>query len=306
MTESSRPPRHATHERWDFCARVFTEVWDGIAEHPPKTVVNIHPFAGQLQRWLRQEPAELALITPGARTISNRYAHHASFLVAIFTEVVNDFHAFLRERSPSFVRAYEVDVRRMRFVSEMILYAVRIFEALLKQLLYCTQFDIRRYEKAALGQLLSSRCEACWREKKVVHKVSLAGSLAHRYGLCGQYEQCLRKDLQALNHLRNAQAAHATVGAVAISPSLDSAWTTGWEHLTWIGEKVTHMLGHVAELEVAMIAEAKSRLRSEIPTGRHNSNLVSTYYWQIELVRLYSLLQERSRKLKGTAGVSRS
>jgi hypothetical protein len=298
LSKPPKPPRHATHESWDFCARVFTEIWDqSPRREPSRTVVNIQPLARELQRWLRQEPAELVLIRPSAHTISNPYSQHASFLIAIFSLVVNDFYQFLQGSSANLAAPYEIDLRRMRYTSEMILYAVRIFEALLKQLLYCTQFDRSRYEKAALGQLLSSRCEDCWRKRRVIHKVSLAGSLAHRYRLCGQYEQCLRKDLHQLNALRNAQAAHALVGPMDISPSQVVARGIGQAHFTWIGEKVAHMLTHIAELDEAMIIDAQTRLGTETRTGPYNSNLVSTYYWQIELIRLYRLLVARASML---------
>jgi len=293
----SRPPKEPVHEDWDFCARCFCEQWDD-PEFPTRslTAVNVFPFATELREWLLQQPAELLLITPESLSLTNPFSHHASYLVGIFTEVVNDFAAFVQGRDADLAEPWQVDLKRMRFVSEMTLYAVRICEALFKQLLYCTQFDFERYWYKPLGPLLAARCRACKGKKR--HQVSLTGSLAHRYNLCGQYEQCLRKDLEYLNHLRNAQAAHATVGQTNMSPAVEEAWRIAEWYCNEIGNKFAHMLEHISEIELAMIKEARQRLWTEDPTGAYNSDLVSTYYWERTLLRLYTLLRWRAQTQK--------
>ncbi len=263
-------------------------------------MVNLHPFATDLHGWLQQKPVDLVLFTPGSLSIENPYTQHVSYLIGIFAEVVNDFIDFTKKRDPDLSEPHYVDLKRMRFASEMILYAVRICEALFKQLLYCTNFDPRRYRRAALGGLLSARCNACWKQKKVSHMVSLAGSLFHRYEHCGQYEECLSKDLQYLNQLRNKQAAHATVASTTSSPNLDHAWSVADWYCLEIGNKFAHMLSHIAEIEQAMMKEAALRLITENRNGTYNSNLTSTYYWQIELEKLHVLLRWKATQSEMT------
>lgn len=196
-------------------------------------MVNIFPFANELRKWMTQEPAVLPQITPESLYLTNPYSQSASNLVLIFAEIVNDFAGFAIYDRPNEAEAWRIDLRRMRLASEMILYATRICEALFKQMLFCTQFHPNRYEFKALGQMLSAWCQACKGRKK--HKVSLAGSLAHRYMLCGQYEQCLREDLEFMNRLRNEQAAHASVGQLSLSPSVEEAWKQRYCQMLWIG-----------------------------------------------------------------------
>lgn len=285
-------PNEPAHEPWDFSARCYCEQWDDRrGRRRSRTVVNLYPFATELRKWLQQEPAELLLITPESLSLTNPFTQHASYLAGIFLEVVNDFAALVKRRDAHLVEPWQVDLKRMRLASEMTLYSVRICEALFKQLLFCTQFDFERYWKMPLGPMLAARCRSCKGKKR--HLVSLAGSLAHRYGLCGQYEQCLQKDLRFLNQLRNAQAAHATVGRTNASSHLEDAWRVAELYCNEIGNKLVHMLEHISEIKLAMIKEAGQRLRTEDRTGHYNSNLVSTYYWEQSLLRLRFLLKRR-------------
>jgi hypothetical protein len=292
------PPCEPVHEPWDFCARCFTEVWDDpLKPRRSRTIVNLYPFATELRKWMQQKPARLLIITPESLTLTNPFSQHASYLATIFAEVVNDFVTFAKGRDPSLAEPWRVDVKRMRLATEMILYALRLCEALLKQLLYCTQFEFGRYWYAPMERLLVARCRACKGRK--THTVSLAGSLAHRYKLCGQYEQCLRKDLGYLNRLRNSQAAHATVGPTNASGTLEEAWQAADWYCFEVGEKFVHMLSHISEIEQAAIKELSERSLTESPFGQYNSNLVSTYRWQLELVKLYQLLRWRGSTLAG-------
>jgi len=292
MTE---PPKDPVHEDWEFTTRCLCEQWDDPAQ--PRlswTVVNMYPFATELRSWMQQKPERMVLITPEMRTIANPFSHHASILVMTFMEIVNDFHAFVT-CPDRMVEPWKIDIRRHRMASEMILYATRICEALFKQMLYCTNIDYRRYWGAALGGLLSARCRACKGKKK--HRVSLSGSLAHRYGRCGEYEECLKKDLEVLNDLRNSQAAHATVEQPRISSTVDEAYRIAHWYVIEIGEKFVHMLQHISEIEIAMIDEINHRLYSEDRTGKVESNLVSTYYWELAFEKLYLLLSWRSKQM---------
>lgn len=289
------PPKDPVHEPWDFCTRCFCEEWDN-SEKPTRsrTIVNIYPFATELRSWLMQKPTNIRIILPTDLYIENPFTYHASCLVVIFTEVVIDYTKFLKRRDDIQIEPWQIDLKRMRMVSEIILYAVRICEVLFKQLLYCTKFDFKRYWKKSLGSLLVQSCSACKGKNK--HTVSLVGSLAHRYKLCGQYEQCLKKDLNYLNRLRNTQAAHATVDQNLISSTIDEALIVAEQYLNDIGRKFLHMLEHISEIEQAMIQEAGKRLLTENRIGKYNSNLVSTYYWEIAFRRLYILLLTRKRQ----------
>ena len=289
------PPKEPVHEDWNFCTRCFYEQWDNpLKPTNSHTVVNLYPFATNLRKWLLREPVKLPLILPKDFSLSNPFSHHTSCLVLIFTDVVNDFAAFLQNRNVDLIEPWQIDLKRMHLASEMILYTVRICEALFKQMLYCTQFDFKRYWHKSLGKLLEQRCYACKGKRK--HTVSLAGSLAHRYKLCGQYEQCLKKDLNYLNKLRNTQAAHATVGQINMSPTLEEAWRVANWHCNEIGNKFIHMLKHISEIELAMIKEVKRRLMAEDCTGHYNSSLASTFYWEKSFRRFYNLLLRQSQR----------
>lgn len=287
----SKPPKCPVHEEWDFCTRCF---YDKLGN---QSIANIYPFATELRKWLRQEPSKLPVIFPGEQYLMNPFSHHSSRLVSIFIDVVNDFSDFINSRDKTNLKEpWKIDLKRIRIASEMILYAVRICESLFKQLLYCTQFDPKRYWNKPLGPLLAQRCLACKGKNK--HQVSIVGSLAHRYKLCGQYEQCLQVDLKYLNKLRNSQAAHATVDKDAVSSTIEKAWITAENYCNDIGSKFIHMLGHISEIELAMINEAENRLKSENRSGKYNSGLVSTYYWEKSFLKLILVLRRRQYLLQ--------
>lgn len=282
-------PLGPVHWEFDFCARSF---YTRTLGRDTLTVVNLFPFATELQKWALRKPSTLPVVTEDDHTFDNPFCHHSSFLVWMFTAAVNDFAMFVAEQKEPTDGTWEISLGTMRHTAEVVLYSTRLAECLFKQLLYCTSLDTRLYFKAPLGQMLDGACRSC--KGKAKHRVSLIGSLAHRYKMCGVYEQCIQTDLTFLNSVRNSQAAHATVGPVRLEPHVDRAWMTARHILDELGDRMIHLLGHVAEMETHLLAELEGRLHSEYPFGLYNSNLVSTYHWQQALLRLLAVLRQHA------------
>jgi hypothetical protein len=151
------------------------------------------------------------------------------------------------------------EVHRVRYYSEFVLYTTRLIEGLVKQLLFCTDFELKDYRGAALGELLLRDCKPCRKAEKP-HGVSLLGSLAHHYRLCAGYDNCLEVDLPKLNRLRNTLAAHSGIWHLE---HVDAATSRKYLHDASIetGELFLHMLQHIGAIEEAMIAEISGHIR---------------------------------------------
>jgi len=89
-----------------------------------------------------------------ANAYSNPYTYHASVLATILAAAINDAHSVATDTAS--IDAADADIRRIRIYNEQILYIARLCEALIKQLLYCTQIPKKYYAKASLGTLLST------------------------------------------------------------------------------------------------------------------------------------------------------
>jgi hypothetical protein len=173
--------------------------------------------------------------------------------------VENDCGLFARDTQVDLTDVAEAEVRRIRLFSEFVLYGTRICEALIKQLLYCTGFDERIYRRAALGALLAQPCDACRRTRNERHRYSLLGSLAHRYGLCGPYDECLDVDLAKFNTLRNVTAAHASVAEIRAKTSAESRAISGAEVVD-AGSTLLHMLLHISQIELRLWEELVAKI----------------------------------------------
>ena len=146
------------------------------------------------------------------------------------------------------------EIKRMRLYTEHVLYSARIVECFIKQLLFCTNFREGDYEKAALGALLSKDCTACRDSHRQRHRLSLLGSLAHRYHLCNEYEQCLSEHLKTVNRRRNVGAGHSVVSDFEPGPPDEARRKLIKDGLT-LGEELLHMLHHIADIEQKMTDE---------------------------------------------------
>ena len=183
----------AYHVEWGFSREAA--VWE--AGMP--VVLNFFPVATNLHEWLLRK-TNLGVLTEqdksDARAISNPYAYHSSALALVLSIAVNDAHAFAASTAP--IDPLKAEGQRVRFFGELALLSVRVCEAIIKQLLHCTQIPRSYYKRASLGGLLSTECRGCKASGNKRHKISLLGSLAHRYHLCHPFEQCL------VDHLRLA------------------------------------------------------------------------------------------------------
>jgi hypothetical protein len=223
---------------------------------------NFHPLATEVRAWLRQEGqfsifAEEHRAEHGAYT--NPYTYHASALAAILAAAVNDSHAIASASGDA--DPMDIEIARVRSYNEQVLYVARLIEALIKQLLYCTQIAPMYYERASLEGLLSTECRGCQSANSKRHKLSLLGSLAHRYGLCRPFEACLFEHLKLVMRKRNSHAAHSE------SPLLNlRAPAVAREQLMndslEVGNECVHMLQHIAEIEQVMRAELKAAVVS--------------------------------------------
>ena len=88
----------------------------------------------------------------------------------------------------------------------------------------------------------------------------MLGSLAHRYKLCLEFDQCLIEHLKIVNRRRNLEAAHSDTQALNIRSATESR--AQLEHDTLkVGNEFVHMLEHISDLEIEMRKEIKSRIR---------------------------------------------
>lgn len=222
--------------------------------------VNFHPIASEFRQWLLQK-GSFALFAKedenGILSLTNPYAYHASVIAAILANAINATHEFATGTEP--LDDMEADIQRIRLYNEQILYTARFCEASIKQLLYCTQIGKKYYANASLGTLLSTECKGCKNSGKEPHKISLLGSLAHRYHLCLPFEHCLFEHLKIVGRRRNLEAAHSETQLLRIRSAANSRKQLGVDSLE-AGNELVHMLGHIGDLEARMMEELKANV----------------------------------------------
>lgn len=220
---------------------------------------NFYKFATELHKWMQNESAILPILLPGNIAFYNPYSRPASVLIRAFQRVEHDCGTFGRDGRVDRLHVSETEVRRIRLFSEFVLYATRICEALIKQLLYCTGFDERIYRRAALGALLAQPCDSCRKSRNEKHRYSLLGSLAHHYALCAPYDECLDVDLAKFNTLRNLTAAHASVAQIRSRTGAESRRILRADVLD-AGNTLVHMLLHISQIELRMWDELVAKI----------------------------------------------
>lgn len=251
----------AYHIRWPYSERAF--LWNDRATKRRKTDpcgVNFQPLATQLRRWLVRK-GQVSYFTHdrdgrGPMTLTNPYTESASVLALMYSDAINEAHAFTT--STAYMDDLAAEMRRARFYSEIALLNVRVSEACIKQLLHCTAISTKDYKKATLRGLLDSECRACQQAGKP-HKISLLGSLAHRFHLCVQIEACLDKHLAIANRRRNTQASHATFSGFDPKPVAEVRARLDRE-VTELGEELIHLLQHIGQIEERMREELEYAL----------------------------------------------
>lgn len=222
--------------------------------------VNFHPVATEFRQWLLRK-GQFSVFAEEHKgsmaSLTNPYAYHASVIAAILARAVNASHDFATASDD--IDSMDADVERIRIYNEQVLYTARLCEATIKQLLYCTQIPQGYYKKAALGALLSSECKVCKGSGKPHHKISMLGSLAHRYHLCIPFEKCLIEHLKIVNRRRNLEAAHSETQGLRLRAASDSRAQLAIDSME-VGNELVHMLQHISELEELMGKELKSRI----------------------------------------------
>lgn len=251
---SRKPPHrewHGTHHSWDFRPHAFR--WAG----PQIVGINFVPLAKEMRAWLMQRGQLHILSTADYLEISgyyNPYAYSGSALTLIMSRVINAFHDFVTTETLG-LDEIDAEIERLRLYNEVLLYAARICEVAIKQLLYCTHIPESRYKRMALGALLESPCPSC-KEKNGdrPHLVSMVGTLAHPFHLCLEFEHCAMDHMDLVNRLRNSQAAHSGIQALKIRSVEESK-----AHLLKDCDEVLngflHMLSHLEELENRMLED---------------------------------------------------
>ena len=168
-----RPPHrdwHGSHQEWGYRPQAFR--WDGH-----KLVgINFIPLAREMRAWLKQE-GQLPLLSNADLTAKGGYTNPFTFsggsIALILARVVNAYYDYCTLPSTQ-DDPIDAEIERLRLYNEVVLYAARMCETTIKQLLYCTQFPESRYMKKALGQLLEAPCTTCRKENgKKPHLISL-------------------------------------------------------------------------------------------------------------------------------------
>jgi hypothetical protein len=245
-------PNIAYHVEWGF----RREALIGVGE--VALGVNLHPLATEFRAWLLRE-GKFSVFEEKHRdailSIKNPYTYHASVIAAILAKAINATHAFGSGTDP--LEDMDADIERIRLYNEQVLYTARFCEVTIKQLLHTTQIPESYYQKAALGALLTMQCRTCKGAGK--HKISLLGSLAHRYHLCLPIEQCLAEHLKIVNRRRNVEAAHSETQALRIRSAAESRAQLLQDSLD-AGNELVHMLTHISDLEGHMLRELHATL----------------------------------------------
>jgi hypothetical protein len=225
--------------------------------------------------WLQTKIPGLSLHTEQSGALpcqpNNPYTFSLCAIGYAFCRTVND--AFEFAESSEEIDPVDAEIKRIRYESELVIYAARFCEAAIKQMLYCTSFSVDLYEKATMGQLLSRHCEACGKGKEG-HDISLLGALAHRFFLCPMLDGCAIDHLLLVARRRNLEAAHSDSQFINPRTAAESRAHLN-ESALEIGYELGHMADHIGAIEAKMIAETELFIKSGIagPTISDLSNI---------------------------------
>jgi hypothetical protein len=240
---------HGVHQPWAYRAEAFRWLGGEIVG------INFLPLAQQMRAWLQQRGQLHVASTADQKAeggYTNPYTFNGVALSLIMGRVVNSFYDYINGQTSDHDEV-DAEIERLRLYNEVVLYSVRICEASIKQLLYCTQVPESRYKLMALGGLLESPCPSCRKQNgRKPHQVSLVGSLAHPFHLCLEFEHCAMDHMNLANRLRNSEAAHAGIQTLNITSVADSKAQLRKD----CDEVLTgflHLLSHVEKLEQSML-----------------------------------------------------
>lgn len=240
---------HGTHQLWAYRPQAFRGIGERIVG------INFLPLARDMRAWLMQRGQLSVMSTADQHTqggYTNPYTFSGVSLALIMARVINSFHEYTTTQT-SDCDPVNAEIERLRLYNEVVLYAARICEVAIKQLLYCTQIPESQYKRMALGALLESACPSCKRQNgKEPHSVSLIGSLAHPFRLCLEFDHCAMNHMEFVNKLRNSKAAHSGIQTMNIRAVEDSKA----QLLADCDEVLSgflHMLSHLEKLEDEML-----------------------------------------------------
>lgn len=242
---------HGTHHPWAYRPNCFRWMGADIVG------INFLPLATEMRAWLTQM-GRLSLAPEadkgGKGGYSNPYSFSGAALGLILGRVVNSWHDYVNAESSDH-NAIDAEVERLRIYNEVVLYAARFCEVVIKQLLYCTQIPEKRFKNMALGALLESPCPSCKKENgKKPHSVSMVGTLAHPFHLCIEFEHCAMDHMALVNTQRNTEAAHSDIQMLNIrTVAASKAQLTN--ECEEVLSRFIHMLSHLESLELSMLED---------------------------------------------------
>lgn len=253
----------ATHHDWGFGSKVF--IYSATPPYEP-IKINFYPVATELHEWFLRK-GEVTHLMKGAINLEdvyeNPFTYDATTLACLTAQIAVESHAFSHNKASTCgLDMLGVELKRVRIYNELVICATRACEAVIKQLLHCTQFFKKDYEKVALGGLLFKKCRSCDKDdSKAYHDISLLGSLAHRYPpMCIAFD-CVLGDLQKLNQERNRIAAHS--GAPELfNFSFDESMARHNEDTKELLQKLVHILDHLSALETLILEELNYAMKS--------------------------------------------
>ena len=248
----------AYHIDWDFRKEAMVRS-RGQPSRP-----NFHPLGGELKNWLLRRGQLRVLYSqekiPG-QSFTNPYTHDASALSIAYAEIVNDCADFADGTEPR--DSVAAQIKFMRLQTESILYPARLCEVFIKQLLYLTSFPEKYYRGVSLGGLLSRDCTGCRSSNAAPHELSLLGSLAHRYRLCHEFEDCLKDHLRLVNRRRDLGAAHSGITNFSRKSSATLRKDFGDEFIKH-GKLFRHMLEHISEIEEIIFSDLCTKIAADL------------------------------------------
>jgi hypothetical protein len=205
----------------------------------------------------RRTIADISKNKISGQSFTNPYTLNASVLSLVYANVVNDSADFIG--STESVDPLQAEIQCIRLQTDTVLYPARLCEALIKQLLHLTSFPEHYYRRTALGALLSQDCPGCRQSNTTPHQVSLLGSLAHRYRLCHEFEDCLQEHMKLVKQRRDFVAAHAGTTKFT-GKSLAAVRKDFGKEFTKHTKIFIHMLEHISEIEDKMFWELRKTL----------------------------------------------
>lgn len=141
----SRRKWHGTHHPWGYRPQAFR--WNG--EHI--VGINFLPLAQDMRAWMLRRGQLPILPEPSQSEVgpyTNPYAFSGATLSLIMARVINAYHDYATTEASAH-DATDAEIERLRLYNEVLLYAARFCEVVIKQLLYCTQIAESRYKRMA-------------------------------------------------------------------------------------------------------------------------------------------------------------